>query len=369
MKHKEMIELIRSGKLSRRQMISVMASVGVGVTASSMMPRGAAANSVNLKLLEWNGYESPQFHPEYAAKYGGEPKSTFFAETEDAYQKMRAGFKVDLVHPCTGEVAQFKDAGLIKPIETDRIERWGDIIPALLEVKGVRIDGQFWFAPWDWGYSTVGFNPETMHEDNPTFDMFINPKYKGKTSLTSQIGVNILIAGVIGKWAKPLDPTEAEMEMAPEIFTKMLENARFIWTDSTQLEQAWVAGDVGMSYIYGSATKRMQEQGIPVQVVDPVMPWMCGFCVSSNADGSEDQAYDYINANLDPEAGAVFTKEYGYGHANKNSVKYGDAAYLKEKGLDDPVALLAKGVFFDEVPPAKNEKLFAMWHEAQAGLD
>ena len=55
-----------------------------------------------------------------------------------------------------------------------------------------------------------------------TFDIFDDPRFKGKTSLTSQIGVNILIAGVIGGWAKPLDPTDAEMETASEIFTKML---------------------------------------------------------------------------------------------------------------------------------------------------
>lgn len=226
MKHKEMIKLIKSGKLSRRQMMSVMASVGVGVTASSMFSQTAAASSVNLKILEWNGYEFPQYHPEYAAKYGGEPAVTYFAETEDAYQKMRAGFKVDLVHPCTAEVAQFKDAGLIKPIETNRIERWDEIIPSLLDVKGVRIDGQYWFVPWDWGYSTVAFNPDTMKESNPTYEMFVDPKYKGKTSLTSQIGINILIAGVIGGWKKPLDPTDAEMAMAPDIFTRMLENAQ-----------------------------------------------------------------------------------------------------------------------------------------------
>ena len=32
MNHKETIELLRSGKLSRHQMVSVLASVGVGVT-------------------------------------------------------------------------------------------------------------------------------------------------------------------------------------------------------------------------------------------------------------------------------------------------------------------------------------------------
>ena len=369
MTHKETIELLRSGKLTRRQATKVLASVGVCFAASPLLSRQAAAEEVNLTLLEWNGYEYESFHPEYNAKYGGQPEVTFFAETEDAFQKMRAGFQVDLVHPCTGEVNQFRDAGLIKPLETDRIPRWNDIIPELLEVKGVRSKGEYWFAPWDWGFSTVGFNPEVIDVENPTFDIFVDPRFKGKTSLTSQIGVNILIAGVIGGWAKPLDPTEAEMETAGEIFTRMLENARFIWTDSTQLEQAWVAGDVGISYIYGSASRRMKEEGIPVQIVDPVMPWMCGLCLSSNGAGSEDQAYDYINAMLDPVGGRSLFDEYGYGHANVKTYDLIDAQVLKEKGLDDPVALLSRGVFFDEVPPAKNDRLFKLWHEAQAGLD
>ena len=73
----------------------------------------------------------------------------------------------------------------------------------------------------------------------------------------ADVEVNIYIAGVIAGWEDPLDPTEAEMKVAPEIFTQMLTHARFIWTDSTQLEQAWAAGDVGISYIYGSASRRM----------------------------------------------------------------------------------------------------------------
>jgi len=370
MKHKEMIELLRSGKLSRRQMMSTLASVGVGVTAAGMMPRGAAAASTDMKLLEWNGYEGPAFHPEYTAEYGGEPDVTFFSETEDAYQKMKAGFDADLVHPCTGGVAKFKDGGLIKPLDIGRIPRWNEIIPSLLDVKGVRIDGEYYFAPWDWFYSRVAYNPDMIGEENPSFDLFVDPKYKGKTALNSQVGVNILIAGVIGKWAKPLDPTEEEMEMAPEIFTKMLENARFIWNNSTELNQAWAAGDVQISYVWGGTVTSMKEQGIGIEIVKPVMPWMCGLCVSSSSEGvREEMAYDYINAMLDPVGGRAFFEEFGYGHANISSLEGVDPAVLKEKGLDDPVALLNSGVFFDEVPPAKDAKLTEMWHEAQAGLD
>ena len=369
MDHQKNIELLQSGKLNRRQTLKILGAAGIGLAAGPLSSWRAGAEEMNLSILEWNGYEYESFHPEYNAKYGSQPKVTFFSETEDAFQKMRAGYQVDLVHPCTASIAKFKDAGLIKPIETDRIPRWNDIIPYLLEVKGVKIDGEYWFVPWDWGFSTVGFNPEVIDTTNPSFDLFVDPKYKGKTALTSQQGVNTLIAGVIGKWANPLDPTEAELETAPGIFTKMLENARFVWTDSTQLEQAWVAGDVGISYIYGSASRRMKDEGIPVEIVDPVMPWMCGLCVSANGSGSEDQAYEYINAMLDPVGGKSLFDEYGYGHGNVKTYDLIDAAVLKEKGLDDPVTLLAKGVFFDQVPPEKEAKLIEMWNEAQAGLD
>ena len=284
---------------------------------------------------------------------------------------MRAGFQCDLVHPCTGEVNMFKDAVLIKPLETDRIPRWGEIIPYLLTVKGVQIDGEYWFAPWDWGYSTVAYNPDVIDvkREDATFAIYVDPKYKGKTALDSSIGVSIAIAGVIGGWAEPLNPTEAELETVPGLFKAMLENARFVWTDSTQLEQAWVAGEVGISYVYGSASRRMKEEGMPIVVLDPVLPWMCGLCVSANGAGSEDQAYDYINAMLDPVGGVSLFDEYGYGHANAKTFDLIDKDKLYEKGLDDPVGLLSRGVFFDEVRPEKDAKLLQYWQEAQASLD
>ena len=159
MKPQEFTSALRAGALTRREAAGVLASAGL-VTVP--LVSGRARAEVDLSLLEWNGYEYESFHPEYNAKYGGQPEVTFFSETEDAFQKMRAGFRVDLVHPCTASVKKFRDAGLIKALETDRIPRWPEIIPDLLEVKGVRIEGEYFFCPWDWGFSTVAYNPEVI---------------------------------------------------------------------------------------------------------------------------------------------------------------------------------------------------------------
>ncbi len=355
-------------KLTRRQQFMVL--VSIGVLASSLVScQKAADDTTNLSLLEWNGYQQPHYYPEYVAKYGGEPAFTFFAEAEDAMKRMRTGYRVDLVHLCTGQLAEARAAGLIKPLEIDRIPRWSDVTPALLELQDVRIAGEYWLAPWEWGYSTVAYNPETIEIENPTYDIFIDPRFKGKTALTSDIAVNLIIAGVIGGWADPLDPTEAEMEGAPEIFTKMLENARFIWTDSTQLEQAWAAGDIGISYVYGSATRRMKLEDMPNVVVDPLLTWTCGLSLSANGAGSEDEAYDYINAMLDPQSGVALFGVYGYGHANSNTVNLIDPDRVIGTGIDDPVGTFARGIFTSAHPPAKKARLFQLWYEAQAGLN
>ena len=134
---------------------------------------------------------------EFIARYGGEPEFAIFDQADNAMKRMRTGLQVDLVHLCTGQMAEALDAGLIKPLEIGRIPRWGDIPAGLLELKDVRIDGQFVIAPWEWGYSTVGYNPEVIDVENPTYEIFIDPRFKGKTALTSDIGVNLIIAGVI----------------------------------------------------------------------------------------------------------------------------------------------------------------------------
>ena len=375
MNHQDAIALLRSGRLTRRQTLQLLASAGVIAVSTPLAScqgegkRSAMEGSVDLSILEWSGYQQEEYHPEFNAKYGGQPAVALFAEEEDALQRMRNGYQVDVVHFCANKVQAARDSGLIRPLDTDRIPRWKDVTPELLEINGVRGDGEYWLAPWDWGYSTVAYNPETIDIENATYEMFIDPRFKGRTALTSSITVNFIIAGVIGGWTNPVDPTPEEVESAGEIFTKMLENARFIWTDSTQLEQAWAAGDVGISYVFGSATRRMRKQGMPNIVVPPLMTWLCGLCISANGAGSEEQAYDYINAMLDPISGLALFNKYGYGHGNASTKDLIDPELITGTGIDNPGDMFASGIYTDAVPPAKNARLFQLWFEAQAGLD
>ena len=62
-----------------------------------------AADS-DLIVFDWGGYEDPGFFGAYVEKYGDSPTYSFFSDEEEAFQKVRAGFRADLGHPCSQSV-------------------------------------------------------------------------------------------------------------------------------------------------------------------------------------------------------------------------------------------------------------------------
>ncbi len=357
-------DLLRSGKLTRRELTAALGAAGIALVT---LPMGRARAEPELTLLEWNGYELPEFHPEYTAKYGGEPAAVFFGEEEEALQKLLSGLKTDLSHPCSASVTRWRDAGVIKPIDTSRIERWDEIFPELFKPKGLVVDGKHYFMPWDFGYSAIAYNPAKIDLKNPTFDLMVDPNLAGKISMSAQLDVAVAVGGVIGGFPDPFDPTDAEMEKLGEIWRVLVEHSRFLWSDITEYEQGMASGEIAAAYIWTSSITTLGAQGIELRTVAPSLPWVCGFAISPDGPGSEQQAYDYLNAMLDPEGGKAMIEAYGYGHANRNSYALADPAILAANGLTDPVGLLNDGIFFDEIPAAKRERLIAMWQEARAG--
>ena len=88
----------RGGKLTRRQFNQGLASVGLMSVMIPITSRSAfAATGDHPTLYTWGGYEVPEMHGEYIAKYGESPNMSLWGDEEEAEAKMRAGF-----HPETG---------------------------------------------------------------------------------------------------------------------------------------------------------------------------------------------------------------------------------------------------------------------------
>ena len=111
-------------------------TIGLAVVLSTSVSAIAIAEDKDLIIFDWSGYEDPAFHPGYVAKYGESPTFTFFGDEDEAFQKMRSGFKTDLAHPCSQSVVKWREAGLLQPLDTSKIEGWNDLEPRHHEDEG-----------------------------------------------------------------------------------------------------------------------------------------------------------------------------------------------------------------------------------------
>src|SRR3546814_18900609 len=66
-----------------------------------------------------------------------------------------------------------------------------------------------------------------------------------------------------------------------------------------------------------------------------ILTWVCGLTLSSSPIGDEQQAYDFIDAMISPEAGEFLIASQGYGHSNRKSYERVDPDVLADLGFDN----------------------------------
>lgn len=113
-------------KLSRRLTLTLALGSALAASAAAF----AVAADKDLIVFDWSGYEDPSFHGKYVEKNGDSPTFAFFGDEDEAFEKMRAGFKADIAHPCSQSVVKWREAGLLQPLDLRRSPAGKISIPA-----------------------------------------------------------------------------------------------------------------------------------------------------------------------------------------------------------------------------------------------
>lgn len=371
MKARELARSFASGDVSRREVLTTLSAFGIVATTFPVFMKPAAAADVDLTVFTWADYEAATFHQKFIDKHGGSPDFSIFGESEEALQKLRGGFQADVLHPCTSDVRRWYDAGLLKPIDTARIEHWGDVFPSLKTIRGIEIDGATYHMPWDWGNESILYRTDLVDIKVESLSLMIDERYQGQLAMFDSVDSMTGLAGKLISAQDPFDMTDAEIGQTLDMWRKIQANIRFYWTDNTQLQQAIATGELVGGWAWNEAVLNLMKEGRPVKYMQPkegMFTWVCGLALMKDGPGAEDQAYDFLNAMLDPDSGKNLIESFGYGHANRKSFDLVDPELVKQMGLADLDDMLATTNFYGEIPAATREKLVAMFDQVKAGL-
>ena len=367
----EFKDKLAAGTLTRREMNTALAAAGLAAVTMPFASRGAKAAEQAI-YFTWAGFDLPEFYPAYIEKYGEPPQTPLFADNEETFTKMRAGYQVDVTHPCSGMTGRWRDAGIIQPVDTSRLSNWGDVFGVLKTLKFTQENGQQWFVPWDWGQTSITYRADIVDlmGQEESWSLLWDERYKGKLAM--------LDAAEDAWWCAAIyagidveNVTDEGMAIVRALLEKQRPLLRYYSSDMTSVEQGLASGSLVAAMTWNESPLNLKAQGLDVRfanVKEGALTWVCGLVLAAGAP-HYDQAHELIDAMIAPQPGIYLISEYGYGHSNMKAFDAVDEDVLLARGLSkDPLAILNKGVFIQGVPSDIKTKIERQWNEIVAGF-
>ncbi|ESR24540.1 extracellular solute-binding protein [Lutibaculum baratangense] len=340
---------------------------------TALVPVASHAADAELVVFDWAGYEDPAFHQAYIDKHGASPTFAFFGDEEEAFQKLRSGFRADAAHPCSQSVAKWNEAGLLQPIDTGRIEAWDDLIPAFRDMEGFTKNGDTYFVPFEWGNTALTYRTDSLNEDDVrSLQAFADPKFEGQVSIGDNVDDAYALAFLATGVHDWTEATDEDFERASDFLRKVHENVRAYWSDGANLAQLMQSGEVTLAWAWNETATTMQADGQPVAMKldteEGSSAWVCGYVHLADAPGSEERFYDFVNATLTPDVSEYLVTAWGYGHGNEKGMSALGEETLKESGFTDPAAMREETLWQAPIGHEMREKMIAEFERIKAGF-
>jgi hypothetical protein len=176
---------LRRGGRSRREVIRMLGALGLVAASMPVVARRASADE-DLLVFDWSGYEIPELHKPYIAKYGKSPAITIFADDEEAYIKIKGGFRCDIVHPTSYAIGRYRDQGMLKPIDVSRLSNWPDVMPEVANVHGFTTGDQRWLVPAGWGYNSVIYRTDLVKPKEASWNLLWDGAIRATSRMPSK---------------------------------------------------------------------------------------------------------------------------------------------------------------------------------------
>lgn len=377
MKSKDLKSMLKAGGASRREALKVMGAAGLGLAVLPLV--GGKAQAGTVTYFTWGGYDIPEMFPAFVKKYGP-PDMPVYADAEEAFQKLRSGFIADVIHPCSGDVPRWRDAGLIQPIDTSKLKNFPDLSPDLVKLRGTQFDGKQFFVPWEWGQTSVTYRTDLVElpGGEETWGILWDKKNKGKVALLGAAedswwcaaiyaGINVNNLNDKGL----IVVSDEDLQKVRDLLTKQRDLVRMYSSDTTAVEQALASGELVAAMTWNESALNLRGEGVAVKFADPkegALTWCCGVVLHAKAP-NYDLAHELIDAMIAPESGVMCIRDFGYGHSNLKSVDSFTDAELADRGLTrNAMDTLRRGHYVAGVEPSVQQKINRDWEEITAGF-
>jgi len=336
----------------------------------------------DLSVLEWGGYETPDFWIDFKNKYKNVNVSFTFGTTDaDIRSQMKTGSTADLFHQYTGWIKLDVDDGLVAPIDTSKLKNWSKV-PAAFQKIG-QYDGKQYCVAWDWGFTSVLYRTDKVAAPIDTWAALQDQAYKGHISMWDDGPGAVTVSSYIHGWDETqITPDQLATIKAEWIAQKKLN--RTYWESAGDLPPLFKSGEVTVAYAWQGDFATLVGEKVPVAYANPKEgrnSWVGVYCINAKSQ-NYDLALKFIDEKLAEQTNINLVDEYFYGTANGDvmngindpaqAAKYTNATtgatpelLSKTFSISDP-SILQHTNFTPDVTQAQVDAWTTMWTEVKA---
>jgi spermidine/putrescine transport system substrate-binding protein len=347
---------------------SVAGSASDGASAEPSQPASVEPEPNDLLVLEWAGYEDPDFWVEFAEANEGTPVDfEFGANDADILAQMQAGSQADVFHFYTGWQQFYVDEGLVQEIDTSQLENW-DAVPDDMKALG-QVDGVQYYIPWDWGFTSILYNTSKVSGTIDTWNALFNQSYAGHISMWDDGPAAVTVSSYIHNYdetkvtAEQLAGIEAEWKLQKRL------NLHYWTGEYTDFCPEVQSGDIWVAYAWqGCYATVLYDQSQPVAYANPKEgrnSWVGLYGISANTE-SYNLALKFLDDKLASLTCSNAVTLFYYGCANQevmNAIE--DPVLIQAFGIDDP-SILEDTNFTPPVTQQQRDDWTAMWLRVKA---
>ncbi len=347
----DLIARMKNRDINRRDLLQGLSAAGLVMVMTPAMSRMAGAAAADqATFFTWGGYDVPEFVGPYIKKHGEPPNFATFGGSEEALTKIRAGYVVDISHPCNQAIPRWVASGLFRTLDTSKLSNWPDVMPELWNLEGNMVDGKPYMAPVDWGRTSITYRTDLVDlmGQEESWGILWDERYKGRLGMLASGGDSWWCAAIYAGVDFRKIATEENFKKVAALMRKQRPLIRTYTDETTSLEQALASGELVAAMTWDSSAVVLKGQGIPVTFANPkegALTWVCGAMMHKDAP-HPDKAHDIVDALLSTESGKWLIGENGYGHSNAKSFDLFSDDELAELGLSrNPTDILNAGKF------------------------
>ncbi|MHA1159059.1 MAG: extracellular solute-binding protein, partial [Alphaproteobacteria bacterium] len=277
--------------------------------ASPFIIRSSLASSGVVKAFAWGDYLQPNIVEAFEKATGIKVDVSTYGSNEEAQNKLRAagGKGFDLIFPSVDTRPDYDDGDLLQPIDESKLNL-AQIQPAIwrssVQLGAVRRGTRF-LVPFDWGTEGI------------TYDSSIHSFGPGEVSY-GDLWKDGLDGKVAGRQKSLLITVASIFAKCVEFVAARKKNIGAFWNDAPGAVAAFTDAGCTIGQTWDTTGIKLHNdvdaKWTYTSPKEGALAWMDTMAIPSGATNVE-QAYEFMNFLMTPEAGGMFANNTGYNSA------------------------------------------------------